>query len=97
MGSRSIRALLVATVLAVAGCGGGGVQPPPPDMTPVSPPDLWTKMCPSSCTSHQQCATGCAAAPVGANCCDMITNTCYVVATAQCPAPPVDMSMVSPY
>ena len=95
---RSICALLLAFSLGLAACGGGGLQPTE-DLKPAGPPpDLFTKMCPSSCNSHAECGNGCAPAPVGANCCDTITHTCYVVATAMCPAPPApDMAMVSPY
>jgi hypothetical protein len=93
----SIRAALLIGALAVASCGGNSQMAPPEDLKPAIILDLTTKVCISSCTTHQQCQSSCAPAPVGANCCDRLTNTCYVVATAVCPAPPADMTMTSPY
>jgi hypothetical protein len=97
-----VRLVLVTAFLAMTACGDGAVPPTPLDMMLFSGPlpDLQQKVCPPSCMSHAQCQTACAPAPAGANCCDLPTRTCYVVATGTCPMPaPPDMAtvMTGPY
>jgi len=98
MFNRVFRVFMLAGALAVAACGSAPIEAPA-DLKPAGPPpDLFTKMCPSTCTTHAQCQSQCAAAPVGINCCDDLTNTCYVVASTSCPMPPPpDMATAGPY
>jgi hypothetical protein len=52
--------------------------------------------CPSSCSSNDQCQTGCPPVDGGVACCDTKTSLCYSSQTASCPMPPPD-SGLPPY
>jgi len=97
LANRSLRLGWVLAVLLLAACSSEPLMAPA-DLHPAGPPpDLATKMCVSSCTSDTQCQSTCASAPVGLNCCDQATHSCYVVANATCPQPIVDMTVAGPY
>ena len=59
-----------------------------PAATPATTPP--PKVCPSSCATDADCATGCPALAGGVQCCDTKTKTCWGSKTSACPAPPAD-------
>jgi hypothetical protein len=45
-------------------------------------------MCPTACTSDNDCASQCPSVPGGqSNCCDVQTSQCYIINSTSCPAP----------
>src|SRR5436190_21104784 len=96
LAKRSVRTLFLLGAVVFYACGSPALQVPE-DLSMSTTPDLTSRVCVSSCTLDTQCQNSCALPSSAINCCTVQTKTCYVASATTCPAPPPDMTVVSPY
>ena len=91
----AVTAVLIATACA------DSAEVPAEDTSPTEPAPITetklpaakpaadppAKVCPSSCATDADCATGCPALAGGVQCCDTKTKTCWGSKTSACPKP----------